>query len=237
MGRVTYGRTFVASNTWLAMESWCLSEAGTQAARACQRGTRGRAGFWAVYGLCADRNCKVAGDYRETNDDEARKTSCCFVYAGSFFRRIGAATRSAQIQPGRRSDATDREQHAGHTRNQDLCRQPVQGRCRHRHNRGAEIAAPGRGHDAEQQSRSQRSGKDFGAVHSGPQRHPHRCSPAYDGEGLMPLGQLVKEGVLINLPNKGPNSVVTMKDIEESGVELGPNRIPVIHTGFTEKTW
>ena len=53
----------------------------------------------------------------------------------------------------------------------------------------------------------------------------------------MPLGQLVKEGVLINLPNKGPNSVVTMKDIEESGVELGPNRIPVIHTGFTEKTW
>ena len=52
----------------------------------------------------------------------------------------------------------------------------------------------------------------------------------------MPLGQLVKEGVLINLPNKGPNSVVTVKDIEESGVELGPNRI-VIHTGFTEKTW
>jgi kynurenine formamidase len=53
----------------------------------------------------------------------------------------------------------------------------------------------------------------------------------------MPLGQLVKEGVLINLPNKGPSSVVTVKDIEESGVELGPNRIPVIHTGFTEKTW
>jgi kynurenine formamidase len=53
----------------------------------------------------------------------------------------------------------------------------------------------------------------------------------------MPLGQLMKEGVLINLPNKGPNSVVTVKDIEESGVELGPNRIPIIHTGFTEKTW
>ena len=53
----------------------------------------------------------------------------------------------------------------------------------------------------------------------------------------MPLGQLVKEGVLINLPNKGPNSVVTIKDIQESGVELAPNRIPVIHTGFTEKTW
>jgi hypothetical protein len=27
------------------------------------------------------------------------------------------------------------------------------------------------------------------------------------------------------------------KEIEESGVELGPNRIPIIHTGFTEKTW
>jgi arylformamidase len=53
----------------------------------------------------------------------------------------------------------------------------------------------------------------------------------------MPLGQLVKEGVLINLLNKGPSSVVTVKDIEESGVELGPNRIPVIHTGFTEKMW
>jgi kynurenine formamidase len=53
----------------------------------------------------------------------------------------------------------------------------------------------------------------------------------------MPLGQLAKEGVLINLPTKGPNSVVTVKDIEDSGVELGPNRIPVIHTGFTEKTW
>jgi kynurenine formamidase len=52
----------------------------------------------------------------------------------------------------------------------------------------------------------------------------------------MPLGQLAKEGVLINLPTKGPNSVVTVKDIEDSRVELGPNRIPVIHTGFTEKT-
>jgi Putative cyclase len=51
----------------------------------------------------------------------------------------------------------------------------------------------------------------------------------------MPLGQLAKEGALINLPNKGPNSVVTVKDIEDSGVELGPDRIPIIHTGFTEK--
>jgi kynurenine formamidase len=53
----------------------------------------------------------------------------------------------------------------------------------------------------------------------------------------MPLRQLVKEGVLINLPNKGPSSVITVKDIEDTGVELGPNRIPVINTGFPEKTW
>src|SRR5271166_2402577 len=42
----------------------------------------------------------------------------------------------------------------------------------------------------------------------------------------VPLGQLVKEGVLINLTNKGPSSVVTVKDIVDSGVELGPDRIP-----------
>ena len=74
-------------------------------------------------------------------------------------------------------------------------------------------------------------------VHNG----THIDAPsAHDGEGRSDrpdaFGQLVKEGVLINAPNKGPNSVVTVKDIEESGVELGPNRIPVIHTGFTEKT-
>jgi kynurenine formamidase len=53
----------------------------------------------------------------------------------------------------------------------------------------------------------------------------------------MPIGQLVKEGAIINLPGKGPNSVVTVRDIEESRVALGPDRIPIIHTGFTEKTW
>jgi kynurenine formamidase len=53
----------------------------------------------------------------------------------------------------------------------------------------------------------------------------------------LPLGQLVKEGVLINLPNKGPNSTVSVKDIEATGVQIGPNTIPVIHTGWTEKMW
>ena len=30
---------------------------------------------------------------------------------------------------------------------------------------------------------------------------------------------------------------MSVKDILDSGVELGPNRIPVIHTGWTDKTW
>jgi arylformamidase len=53
----------------------------------------------------------------------------------------------------------------------------------------------------------------------------------------LPLGQVAKEGVLINLPNKGPNSVVTIKDIQDSGAAIGPDRIPVINTGWTEKMW
>jgi kynurenine formamidase len=53
----------------------------------------------------------------------------------------------------------------------------------------------------------------------------------------LPLAQVVKEGVLINLPNKGANSTVSVKDIEDSGAQIGPNTIPVIHTGWTEKMW
>src|SRR5215475_14164020 len=53
----------------------------------------------------------------------------------------------------------------------------------------------------------------------------------------LPLTQVAKEGVLINLPNKGPNSSVSVKDILDSGVQLGPDRIPMINTGWTEKTW
>lgn len=53
----------------------------------------------------------------------------------------------------------------------------------------------------------------------------------------FPLGNLVKEGVLINLPHKGANSSVSPQDILDTGVEFGPDRIPVIHTGWTEKMW
>src|SRR5262245_44740415 len=51
------------------------------------------------------------------------------------------------------------------------------------------------------------------------------------------LGQVAKEAVLINLPHKGANSSVSVKDILDTGVDFGPDVIPVINTGWTEKTW
>jgi arylformamidase len=53
----------------------------------------------------------------------------------------------------------------------------------------------------------------------------------------MPVSQFIKEGVLINLPGKGPNSVVTVKDVAESGVEIRPNTIVMINTGWTDRMW
>jgi len=59
------------------------------------------------------------------------------------------------------------------------------------------------------------------------------------GEAIdqLRLERVVKEAVLIDLPNKGPNSSVSVKDILDTGVELGANLIPVINTGWTEKMW
>ena len=53
----------------------------------------------------------------------------------------------------------------------------------------------------------------------------------------IPLEQVVSEAVLINLPHKGANSTVSAKDILDTRVEFGPNLVPVIHTGWTEKMW
>ena len=53
----------------------------------------------------------------------------------------------------------------------------------------------------------------------------------------MPVAQFVKAGVLINLSDKGPNSVVTVKDVAESGVEIRPDTIVMINTGWTDKMW
>jgi arylformamidase len=51
------------------------------------------------------------------------------------------------------------------------------------------------------------------------------------------LEGMVKQAVLINLPHKGPNSSISAKDILDTGVEFGPDVIPVINTGWTEKMW
>jgi kynurenine formamidase len=53
----------------------------------------------------------------------------------------------------------------------------------------------------------------------------------------FPLRQVAHEGVLIDLTHKGPNASISAKDILDSGVELNSHRIPVIHTGWTEKMW
>jgi kynurenine formamidase len=53
----------------------------------------------------------------------------------------------------------------------------------------------------------------------------------------MPVAQFVKEGVLISLPGKEANSVVTVKDVAESGVEIRPDTTVMINTGWTDKMW
>ena len=65
-------------------------------------------------------------------------------------------------------------------------------------------------------------------------RHMVEKGPSVD---QMPVAQFVKEGALINLPGKGSNSVVTVKDVAESGEEIRPNTIAMINTGWTDKMW
>jgi hypothetical protein len=51
----------------------------------------------------------------------------------------------------------------------------------------------------------------------------------------IPLAQVVREGVLIDMTHKGANTSISVQDILGTGVALGPDRIPVIHTGWTDK--
>jgi kynurenine formamidase len=53
----------------------------------------------------------------------------------------------------------------------------------------------------------------------------------------IPLAKVVNQATLVDLTHKGPNSTISAKDILDTGVEFGPNVIPVIHTGWTEKMW
>ena len=186
-------------------EQLCLSGTGTQAGGSSplrERAELGHAcalqasrelpgpGSWTL--RIGDGLSERDGNIQDANQEgpgrrtmrTARILISVLLALASCLGRIGAATCPAQIQPGRRFDVTDREQHAGDSGNQDLRRQSVQGRCRHRYQRGAEIAVADGGDDAEQQYRSQRSRNDFGAVHPGTQWHPHRCSSPHAGEGF-----------------------------------------------------
>jgi len=58
-----------------------------------------------------------------------------------------------------------------------------------------------------------------------------------DSIDRVPLSQIVGEAVLVNLPGKGPKSSVSVKDILDTGVEFGPNVIPILKTGWTEMMW
>ena len=53
----------------------------------------------------------------------------------------------------------------------------------------------------------------------------------------IPLAKVVNQATLVDLTHKGPNSTISAKDILDTGVEFGPDVIPVIHTGWTEKMW
>jgi len=51
------------------------------------------------------------------------------------------------------------------------------------------------------------------------------------------LAQVAKEGVLIDMTQKGASSSISAQEILDTGVQLGSDRIPVINTGWAEKTW
>ena len=53
----------------------------------------------------------------------------------------------------------------------------------------------------------------------------------------VPLSGLVSDAILINLPHKGANSTISAQDILETGVDFGPDVVPFINTGWTEKMW
>jgi len=75
-------------------------------------------------------------------------------------------------------------------------------------------------------------------VHNG----THIDAPRHmiDGGGPIDevaLKQVVGEAVRINLRHKGPNSSVSVEDILATGMNFGPNLIPVLDTGWAEKMW
>lgn len=53
----------------------------------------------------------------------------------------------------------------------------------------------------------------------------------------VPADILVHDAALLDVSYKGPREGVTVADLERTGVEIGPDTIPVIRTGWVEKRW
>ena len=53
----------------------------------------------------------------------------------------------------------------------------------------------------------------------------------------VPLESLVKKGVIIPLTDIEPGGMLTAEMILKTGVEFDETSIPILHTGWTEKTW
>lgn len=58
--------------------------------------------------------------------------------------------------------------------------------------------------------------------------------PTIDNVGL---DKVVKKGRIVPLTDTPPKSPVTADAILATGVEIGPDAIPVLHTGWTDKAW
>lgn len=53
----------------------------------------------------------------------------------------------------------------------------------------------------------------------------------------IPLQQLVKKARVIPLTHLGAEAVVTAEEVLKSGVDFDSSVIPILHTGWTDKTW
>src|SRR5262249_36876242 len=154
---------------------------------------------------------------------------------------MGPDAGSAEIHSRRRFDPANRKQHGRNPRAEVLRGQPVQS-DRHPAITEAQkelLRAEGMtlANNLVVNGRSMISVVSI-LVHNGTHIDAprHMIDKGYPVDQI-PLGQVAKEAVLINLPHKGANSSVSVKDILDTGVDFGPDVIPVINTGWTEKTW
>jgi len=53
----------------------------------------------------------------------------------------------------------------------------------------------------------------------------------------VPLGHVVKKGRVIPLTHLGAESAVTAEEVLATGVDFDSSVIPILHTGWTDRTW